>query len=481
MNLQEYCSYDGLGLAELVRKKEIKPSEVCSLALEAIDKVNPTINAVIQSYPERAEKADETVDINAPFAGVPIFLKDLLGEKGCLQESGSRIFKGRRATEDPWIVKLFREAGTVIMGRCTTPEFGGGGSTESILYGKTRNPWNLEHTAGGSSGGSGALVAAGITPVTHASDGGGSTRYPACCNSLVGMKPSRALVSLAPNESDVAAPNPSEFVISRTVRDTAGMLDALNKPAPGEATPFYHPEKPFLEQMAAPGPRLKIALSMDGWAPDVPETDIAVLIRKVGAKLEDLGHTVIEIEKPPVDVYEGHDYYLRGTMGRVSLMIERVSKALNKPISLDTFEAVILKYYEEGKNYTLEDHLAYRAATNKFARDFGNFFLDYDIMLAPVTGVRLPKLGEQSLSRTDIGGSEFLWEGYYHSPYQALNNMTGIPGISIPAGLDTENLPVGAQLIGPIGSDGVLLNVAAELEEAMPWRDLHPPVFAGNP
>lgn len=503
MSLKDYCSYDALGLAELVRKKEIKPSEVCNLALAATEKVNPTINAVIQSYPERAEKADETVDINTPFAGVPLFLKDLTGEKDCLVESGSRLMEGFRAKADCQQVKLFRKNGIVIMGRCTAPEFGGGGCTQSTLNGVTNNPWDLSRTAGGSSGGSAALVAAGIAPITQSGDGGGSTRYPASCCGLVGLKTSRGMVSVGPDTGDTTSPLISKFIVSRTVRDSAAMLDALHEPAPGEAVPFCRIEKPFLEEIADAGPRLKIALSLKGWITDIADADMDPRILEVDRKirdkvdpipfpevekriretarvLESLGHTVEEIDEPPVNSYKVHEAYMKGALPLFRGIIQGAAQMMGRPIGPDTLEPVTLRYYEEGKRYGLADFLEFMSATNIYARQLGEFFCNYDVMLSPVSGMTVAPHGDHSLLRKNVGGLEHLWESYYKAPYQAVQNLSGVPGLSVPAGLDKDGLPVGAQLTGPIGGDARLLKVAAELEQAMPWCDLHPPVFAGN-
>jgi len=255
MNLREYAQYDGLGLAELVRKKEVTPRELAELASQAVEKINPKINGVIETYTDRIESlGDEADNPDAPFAGVPFFLKDLgATEGGRKQEMGSRLAKGNVADHDSFLTQRFKEAGVSILGRTTTPELGFAPTTESILTGKTRNPWNLERIAGGSSGGSSASVAAGIVPISHASDGGGSIRIPAACCGLVGLKPSRGRVTWGPSLDEALNGMALEFAVSRTVRDTAAMLDAVCAPASGDPFIIIQPERPYIEEVGAPG------------------------------------------------------------------------------------------------------------------------------------------------------------------------------------------------------------------------------------
>ena len=230
MNLSEYTNYDGLGLAELVRKEEVTASELAELAFSGVQDVNPQINAVIEVYQERVEKADELFVPEAPFCGVPFFLKDFgAAEAGKPQEMGSRLSQGYVAETDAYLTLRFKDAGVIILGRTTTPELGLAATTESILTGATKNPWDLDRIAGGSSGGSAAAVAAGIVPVAHASDGGGSIRSPAACCGLVGLKPSRGRVTMGPDWDEFLFGLAQEFVVSRTVRDTATMLDNLRR------------------------------------------------------------------------------------------------------------------------------------------------------------------------------------------------------------------------------------------------------------
>lgn len=264
MNLTEYSSYDGVGLADLIRKKEVTAQEVAESMLAGVNKINPSINAIIEIYHDRVEKSDQLLPPDKPLAGVPIFLKDLgAGEAGKPQEMGSRLAKGYIAETDAYLTTRFKEAGAIILGRTTTPELGFAATTESILTGATRNPWDLNLIAGGSSGGSAAAVATGIVPVAHASDGGGSIRIPAACCGVIGLKPSRGRVTCGPDTDERLFGLTQEFVVSRSVRDTAAMLDAVSKPAPGDPFVITQPRQPYLKEVGAPTGKLRIAFTTE--------------------------------------------------------------------------------------------------------------------------------------------------------------------------------------------------------------------------
>ena len=260
MKLQEYAQYDGLGLAELIRKKEVSATELAALALEAVAIVNPQINAVIEVYSQRVETADIGLNPAAPFAGVPFFIKDFgSAEAGQTQELGSRLAKGRLAERESYLTKRFKKAGLILLGRTTTPEFAQASTTESALTGATCNPWDLERTVGGSSGGAAAAVSTGILPMAHASDGGGSIRIPAAACGLVGLKPSRGRVTVGPDSDEGLFGMAQEFIVSRTVRDTAAMLDAVSQPAPGDPFTIIQPKRLYLQEVGTPQPSLHIA------------------------------------------------------------------------------------------------------------------------------------------------------------------------------------------------------------------------------
>jgi len=260
MNLSEYSKYDATELAILVRMKKTAVKELGTLFLEAVEKINPQINAVIETYPDRVNELDENTFPKGSFFGVPFLMKDYgATEKGKKQEMASRLTQGYVADKDSFLTLRFKESGLIILGRSTTPELALAGTTESILTGKTRNPWNLSRMTGGSSGGACAAVAAGVVPIAHASDAAGSIRIPGSACGLVGLKPSRGRVTQGP---DVAESPPGvfqEFVVSRTVRDTAAMFDAVFKPAAGDPFVILQPSRPYVEELSAPVENLNIA------------------------------------------------------------------------------------------------------------------------------------------------------------------------------------------------------------------------------
>src|SRR5262245_12856002 len=296
MNLAEYARYDGLGLAELVRTGQVSARALGQLFLAAVDKVNSLINAVIETYPERVESLDRDVVPQGLFVGVPFLLKDIgSGEAGVRQEMGSRLMRGFVAPVDGYLTQHFRAAGLAILGHTATPEFALSASTESLLSGATRNPWNPQLSAGGSSGGAPASVAAGIVPIGHASDGAGSIRIPASACGLVGLKPSRGRVSSGPDAAESLAGMAQEFVVCRTVRDAAAMLDVVARPMVGDPFVIVQPPLSYLRQLGAPLGRLRIAWTARSWQPGTPvDPAVVYCIEQVARQCEALGHILIE-------------------------------------------------------------------------------------------------------------------------------------------------------------------------------------------
>jgi amidase len=304
MKLADYSSFDGVALAESVRKREVAPKELMHSFVEAVEKVNPRINAVIEVYLDRIEGLDDHAILTSPFAGVPFLMEDIgAHEGGRHQESGSRLMKGFVADKDSFLTELFKKAGLTLMGRTTTPEFALGISTESALTGATRNPWNLETMCGGSSGGSAASVAAGIVPIAHGSDNGGSIRIPASACGLVGLKPSRGRVTLGPDMGELWPGMLQEFILSRTVRDTALMLDMVSGPAPGDPFIITQPVRPYAQEANTPAERLRIAWTANSWQPSgFVDPEVVRCVEQVVSKCERAGHELIEAS--PVFDYE---------------------------------------------------------------------------------------------------------------------------------------------------------------------------------
>jgi len=475
MKLDEYCSYDAMGLAELVRRGEVQARELAVLAAEAVEKLNPSLNAVIEIYLDRVEGLDESSLPDGPFSGVPFFLKDLgPRQKGRRQESGSRLTEGYIADYSAFLTEKIERSGLNIMGRTTCPEFGITGTTESILTGATCNPWDTSRIAGGSSGGSAAIVAAGIVPMAHANDGGGSTRIPAAICGNVGMKHSRGRISYAPDGCDLSFPLFSDGVNAHSVRDVAAFLDAAHGPAPGEPIPFCEPERPFLEEVSRDPGQLRIGFCSGNWGPIVMQPEVATEIRRIAGLCEDAGHAVEEAI-PSLD----YERYLKAFRDiwciDVAFMLDLEAEHMQRRISAETLEPTTLKMYEWGRKASAAKRLMVSCEINALTRQLGEYFESYDILLTPVLAKETPQLGSPfTLMHEDLSLDDWFENALALMPYTALNNMTGTPAISLPLGKDPNGLPLGAHFIGPVGREDRLLNLAGQLERAAPWVDQRP-------
>jgi amidase len=477
MNLAEYASYDGLGLAELVRAGQVSAFELGQLLLSAVELVNPQINAVIETYPERVAALDRGARPDGAFAGVPFLLKDIgAGEAGKPQEMGSRLARGRLAAIDSFLTEQFRAAGLTILGRTTTPEFALSASTESLLTGATRNPWDVRRSAGGSSGGAAASVAAGIVPIAHASDGAGSIRIPASACGLVGLKPSRGRVSSGPLAAESLAGMSQEFVVCRTVRDAAAMLDAVARPMAGDPFIIVRQPRSYLLQMGAEVGPLRIAWTSRSWQPGTP-VDPAVVdcIEQVARQCEALGHIVIE-DSPSFE----YETFLRaiciGWAFGFDVEIDELAATMGRTVGDQTLEPITLAYYQYARCISAADVVWAERAANQLRRSVGQFFEAYDVLLTP-TLMRTPEpIGKYSQSRDDLDFYNFFRLCDELSVHLPLFNLTGQPAISLPLGVSSSGLSIGVQFAARFGREDLLLGLASAFEEAMPWRARQPEV-----
>lgn len=481
MKVEEYARYDGVGLAELVKKGEVSPKELAHLCLAAVEKVNPQINAVIETYFERVKAMDDSAVRDGPFAGVPFLMKDLgASEKGKRQESGSRLMKGYVADKDTFLATRFKEAGLTLLGRTTTPEFGYSYTTESILMGPTHNPWNLAMMAGGSSGGSAACVAAGIVPMAHASDSGGSIRVPASACGIVGLKTSRGRVTVGPDLGERCGGLAQEFVVTRSVRDTAVMLDAISQPAPGDPFIIVQPKRPYAREVDAPTGKLRIAWTTQSWQPGtLVNPEVVQCVEQVAAKCDEMGHEVVEAF--PVFDYEE---YLRTCLVTSAFCsdveLEALAAKMGRTINEETLEPINLLLYHYARGLTAKDMYVNDMLLNKLRRTFGQFFREYDALLTPTMSQLPQSLGKYALTPADlnlIGWNRRLDEvGMYTMPI----NITGQPAISLPLGQSKSGLPIGVQFVSRFGDEGTLIRLASFFEKAMPWRDHIPPTHVSR-
>ncbi|MCW4031708.1 MAG: amidase [Candidatus Bathyarchaeota archaeon] len=481
MNLTEYSSCDGVALADLVRKREVSTKELAYLFNEAVKKVNPKINAIIEVYFDRIKELDENVISSGPFAGVPFLMKDIgASERGRLQESGSRLLMGQVADHDSFLTGLFKKAGLNLLGRTTTPEFALGISTESLLTGKTRNPWNLEVMAGGSSGGSAASVAAGIVPMAHGSDNGGSIRIPASACGLVGLKPSRGRVTLGPDFGEIWPGMLQEFVLSRTVRDTAFMLDAVSKPILGDPFVIVQPDRPYSQEVNGSTESMRIAWTTESWqSGSFVNSEVVDCVKKVVFECEKVGHELVEAS--PIFDYEEYlqAICIAWAFG-VYAGIDMLAAMTGREISEETIEPVFLSFYNYSKGLTGSDMMMAEFVLNKYRRTFGKFFEKYDLLLTP-TLMKLPEsLGKYSKMRTDVDYIGYMRLCDETRLPTTAANVTGQPAITLPLGHSKSGLPVGVQFMARFGEEGKLIRLASSLEEKMPWSDRISPVHASS-
>lgn len=477
MNLEEYTHHDAVGLADLVRRGEVHPSELATLATRAIKAVNGTINGVIEVYDNAEDQPDASE--NEPFGGVPFLRKDIgATEQGRLTEMGSRLCEGMVAARDAGFTQRCRAAGLRFLGRTTTPEFGLHGTTETIACGATANPWDPTRIAGGSSGGAAAMVAAGVVPMAHASDGGGSIRIPAACNGLIGLKPSRGRIVSGPG--GLGYPKIStELVVSRTVRDTAVALDALAGRQPGEPFDIPAPMMPWSQTITMAPRRLRVGVTTTTPDGSRVHSDVAANIEATAAALEELGHEVVDAA-PDLGFERLKDAFsdlfaIMGT-GAIGILAER----LGRPVDESTLEPVTLRWYEHACSL---DALAYEQALtvcDRVARRMGAFHETVDVALSPLLTQPPPLLGTQGGTQHHLSQAESA-ALLFELCLTPILNMSGQPGISVPTGQTASGLPLGVQFAGRFGDEATLLQVAAQLEQAMPWRDRRPVIHAANP
>jgi amidase len=478
MNLIEYTQYDGLGLAKLVRERQIAPKELSQLFIQAVAKVNPQINSVIEVYDDALEIAVQS-NPQAPFGGVPFLRKDLgATEAGRLQELGSRLFKGYVPDHDSYLITRFKKAGLVILGRSTVPELGISGQTETILQGITRNPWDLDRMAGGSSGGAAASVAAGIVPVAHASDGGGSIRIPASCCGLVGLNPSRGRISAGPDRQDPMFGLAREFVVSRTVRDTAAMLDAVHGAEAGDPFVIVQPELPYLDELHAPFNKLRIAFTTEAWAPHPVDAEIKAGVEQVASACLEMGHSV-EADSPQLD-FEKVNTVLMNIFGLSDSGLAKFAESMGRTISLDYLEPGTLKMIERARTLTLAAVMDSFEVMRQARFVVGQFFQKYDLLITPSLSILPQPHGFFSTKRDDLEPHEFWQNDFRIFQHMGLFNVAGTPSVSLPLIQSKSGLPIGVQFAAPFGDEAALIRIAAAFEEAMPWVDRIPPVHVSR-
>lgn len=478
MSFKEYVQYDAVGLADLVRKGEVKPSELVEEAIARITRHNEKINAVICETYEIGRQAASDVEngeINGPFAGVPFLLKDIEGMlTGVPSTFGSRFTKDLVSPIDDELVRRYKQAGMCILGKTNAPELGLLPITEPVAYGASHNPWNLDHSTGGSSGGSGAAVAAGIVPMAHANDGGGSIRIPAACCGVVGMKPTRGRITQGPLMGDAMGGLVNNHVLSRTVRDSAAMLDATAGPMPGDPHTAPAPRGTFLNAAQSSPGKMRIAFCPSTFEGDEIDPEVSSAVLATAKVLEALGHDLVEDYPKDVMQEAMAPFRIVWSTG-ANLMINAFSQMLGKPINWDEIEPMTRAFYDDGAKYSASDYAGAWNTLHGLSRKVATMLEPYDLLLTPVLTRPPVKLGTFDINGTDLDQMFSDLQGYV--PYTALVNATGQPSISLPLHQSAMGLPIGQMFTGKFGDEETLYALAGQLEEALPWKDRHPQVW----
>lgn len=474
--MDETAWLDATEQARLVREGDLSPRELALFAIGRIERDDPMLATVVSCRFEEALASLEQCDPTGPFAGVPMLVKDLYCDTaGDLTAHGNRALRdaGVRAESDSFLSRRYRRAGFTILGRTSTPEFGLVPVTEPAAFPTTRNPWDLSRSPGGSSGGSAAAVAAGLVPLAHGSDGGGSIRIPASMCGLVGLKPSRGRISAGPggDESGLSV----QHVLTRSVRDTAGVLDATAGPGTGDIVVAPAPRRPFLEERDHPLRGLRIGLLRH--SPNGPlHPHCAEAVATAAALLEEQGHHVVEEHPAVLDEAEenGRRFMARWAVtARMSVLAsgEMLARALDE----EDVEPLTWAMAERGRTTSAENYAAAVAGGVRFARRLADFFETHDLLLTPTLGEPPPRIGEL----TPPPEAPFATQRRTGTlvPFTMHFNVSGQPALSLPISLSREGLPIGVQLVAGYAREDVLINVAFALEEAIDWSTRRPPAL----
>ena len=474
--MNDYTRYDAVGLAQLVRAREVSADELLEAAIAQVERVNPQINAVVTRLYDQARAAISAGLPDGPLRGVPLLLKDLHAlYQGSVTSNGCRFFSDNLADHDTELVARYKRAGTVIFGKTNTPEFGLTITTEPKLFGATRNPWHPEFTAGGSSGGAAAAVAAGIVPAAHASDGGGSIRIPASCCGLLGLKPTRGRNPQGPDRGEGWAGMSTEHVITRSVRDSATFLDVTSGPDAG--APYFAPPPAttFADEIGRDPGRLRIAFSKHTPSGEriAPECDEALAV--AARALENAGHHLQEVTLDFVPVELGPAFRLV-IAANSRMAIENYALTHKRQPTADQFERATWMFYEAGAQSSAVDYARAVAVLHRTGRQVAAFFQRCDLLLTP-TLPRVPeRLGVFDMDTQDMesyGKAVALFTSFT-APF----NASGNPAISVPLHWSAQGLPIGIQLAASYGDEATLLRVAAQLEQAQPWAQRRPSAYA---
>lgn len=483
----EYESFDGLGLAHLIQKKVITPAELLDAAIERVEQNNPSIHAVIYKMYEQAQASIQKTIPTGVFQGVPFLLKDILTEyEGTPMQCGSRLTQHYISQSDSYLVKLLKKSGLIIFGKTNTPEFGLSPTTEPLAFGPTRNPWDLSRSPGGSSGGAAAAVASHMVPMAHASDGAGSIRIPSAYCGVFGFKPTRGRTPSGPYVMRIWKTMVTDHVITRSVRDSAAMLDVLSEPEIGEPLRCPRPNAGYLDALEKPLRPLRIGLVEHPFFPSTVSKTYLHALKKAGHLCESLGHHVSSTMFPLKSSDVALAFLIMITAD-TAMTIDMLSKALHIRSPMRSLETLTAAAYQVGSHFSAKEFAWATYILDQTSHQCLEFFQAYDILLTPTMATPPPLLGHfnqfTSLEKWILNGlqhvpfqpllrriaKDIAHKHFAFTPFTPLFNITGQPAMSLPLFWDEDHLPIGIQCIGRYAEDQTLLQLAAQLEKAEPW------------
>lgn len=482
MHLDEYTTYDGTGLARLLAAGDVTARELGRCLLEAVAAVNPALNAVVEIYCDAIEALPQGAG-PAPFHGLPTLTKDFPVEAGRPAEFGSRLAQGFCAGADAVYWQRLRGGGLVNAGRTTSSEFGVPAATETLLYGATRNPWNLERGVAGSSGGAAAAVAAGIVPFAQGSDGGGSIRNPASFCGLIGLKPSRGRVTGSPNANAPLLGLGTAFMLTRSVRDTAALLDLCHGPDAGDGYEIAPPATAYLEAIERRPAGLRVALCTRSWSGTPVDSEVVEATRSVARRLALFGHHVEEAS-PEFDYEAFLDaqkvIWAADAASGIAAMAGETGRSADGELG-----ASVHALYRWGLGLSAARLIEALRVYDRVTRQVGRFLAGFDLLLTPTAAVVPERLGTFDPNRAGIDADTVFADLAPKETFTALFNATGQPAVSLPTGRSADGLPIGSQLVASFGREDLLLAVARQLEEELAggpgiWGQGRPVIHAGK-
>jgi len=497
----EYYQYDGVGLAELVSTKQISPAELVEEAIRRIETYNPKLNAVIYKMYDQAHSAAIGNLPDGPFRGVPFLLKDFFSTcAGVPTSDGNRLLQHIPALQDSEIIRRFKAAGVIILGKTNTAEFGLTPYVETKALGVGRNPWNLNCTPGGSSGGSAAAVAAGMVPLASGTDGAGSIRMPASCCGVFGLKPTRGRTPTGPEQGEIWHGLGVEHVITRSVRDSAVMLDAIAGAEVGAPYPTPAPVRPFSQEVVTQPGRLRIAFTSHPFWGHAVHADCVTGLHTTAGLLQELGHELVE-DAPQINREAFIAAFMTMVVAEARADIERAAARAKRKPAFKDFDDTTYVFGLMGQALSASDYANAARFLQTVARDVGKFFEQYDVLLTPTLAMPPARIGELQPSGVTLvvsrllNGLEAGWllklinakslmvqmiekaRAFDFMPYTALSNVTGQPAMSVPLYWNAAGLPVGMQFVGRFGDEAKLFRLAGQLEQSQPWFNRVPPTF----